>query len=175
MPVKTIAAGRIMQTAFVTSDIERSIADFARDYGVAGWGVIDKLDAVSVFYRGKPATVNVRAAVAFQGDMMWEFIQPLDDVPSVYRAGDGRLREGFHHIGIIVDDMDAQVERYRADGCEVMMEITIASGGRGAYLQRPDGQTGMIELLEASPAIDGFLDIVASVEKAGSRAIITHW
>lgn len=177
MPAKDLSDGRIMQTAFVTDDIEKSVRDFGKQYDIGGWAIIRNLSVDSVLLRGKPCTAKISAAVAFQGDMMYEFIQPLDDLPSVYRDKDSNaLLSGFHHLARIVPDLSEAVARYEAAGMTVAMDVKVSGGGRAIYMEG-DPQTGMIELLEGTPSVDAFVEGCASLEAPlkGGEVSITYW
>lgn len=172
-----VADGRIMQTAFVTDDIERSVREFGKAYGIGGWVIIRQVAFDSMVLRGAPCDAAVRAAVAFQGDMMYELIEPLDDKPSVYRdKGSNALLIGFHHLARVVKDISVATAEYEAAGYTLAMSCSVG-GGLGAYMERPGSSLGMIELLESSPVVDAFVDGVAALEAplVGGDVSITYW
>jgi hypothetical protein len=174
---KNVANGRIMQTAFVTDDIERSVREFGKRYNIGGWAIIRTVAFEAMTLRGKPCNAAVRAAVAFQGDMMYEFIQPLDDLPSVYRDRDSNaLSIGFHHLAYVVPDLAAAIAAYEVAGYTLAMRCTVA-GGEGAYLEGGDAGTGMIELLEMGPAVEAFVDSAAALESllVDGEVQIAYW
>jgi catechol 2,3-dioxygenase-like lactoylglutathione lyase family enzyme len=174
---KNLADGRIMQTAFVTDDIERSVREFGKTYNIGGWAIIRSVGFDAVTLRGKPCDAAVRAAVAFQGDMMYEFIQPLDDRPSVYRDKTSNAASlGFHHLAYLVPDLAAAIAGYEAKGYTLAMRCTVG-GGEGAYMEGGDPGTGMIELLEAGPAVDAFIAGASALESTlvDGDVQITYW
>jgi len=178
MQIETLLDGRIMQTAFVTDDIERAVREFGRDMDIGGWAIINNVAFDSMTFRGAPCEARIRAAVAFQGDMMYEFIEPLDALPSVYRdPRSGAPSLGFHHFARLVDDAEAAIARYVAGGYSVAMDARVAGGGRAVYMEGGDARTGMIELFVKSPAVDAFIEGVAALEAplAGGEVSITYW
>jgi len=54
----------------------------------------------------------VSIAMAFAGHMQIELIQPKDNHPSVYKEIVDRRGYGFHHVGIAVEDADAECAAY---------------------------------------------------------------
>lgn len=178
MQIKNLSDGRIMQTAFVTDDIEKAVRAFGREYDIGGWAIIRKVGFESLTLRGKQCDAEIRAAVAFQGDMMYEFIQPMDEKPSVYRdPATNELMLGFHHFARLVTDLPAAVDHYSAMGMSVAMDGTIASGGRAIYMEGGDPKTGMIELFESNPAVDAFINGTAALEAplTNGDVSITYW
>lgn len=178
MQINDLSGSRIMQTAFVTTDIERCVREFGRDFGVGGWAIISSVAFTSMLLRGKPCEAQIRAAVAFQGNMMYEFIQPLDLLPSVYRnKSSNELLLGFHHFARVVSDLPAAIACYGARGYSVAMDARVAGGGRAVYMEARDPLTGMVELFEGGPAVDAFLDATAQLEAplSDGEVTITYW
>jgi Glyoxalase/Bleomycin resistance protein/Dioxygenase superfamily len=169
--------GRIMQTAYVTDDIERSVRTFGEKFGIGGWAIVKLVAFESMLLRGERCEARISAAIGFQGDMMYEFIQPLDDLPSVYRdPRSNRLSLGFHHLARVVCDWDATMARCGALGMTLAMDARAVGGGHTVYMEDQSG-TGMVELLEWSPAVEAFVRgaaaLEAPVDNGGVR--ITYW
>lgn len=99
------------QIAYLVNDLEASINAWANLHG-AGPFVIAPHHVTDTFhYRDKPIEADVSYAFGYLGDMMIQFIQQHDDKPSIYRDMYKAGEEGFHHVGIIVDDFDAEYAR----------------------------------------------------------------
>lgn len=178
MPIKSLVDGHIMQTAFVTTDIERSVRTFGREFGIGGWAIIQSVAFEVTLLRGEPSEARIRAAVGFQGNMMYEFIEPLDQLPSVYRdRASNALLPGFHHLARIVSDLPGEIARYKGVGHSVAMDARTVGGGRAVYMEGGDSHGGMVELLEASRAVDAFVNGVAQLEARPSdgEVTITYW
>jgi len=54
--------------------------------------------------------------MAFAGHMSVELIQPEDGHPSVYKDIIERRGYGFHHLGVGVEDADAERRAYESRG-----------------------------------------------------------
>lgn len=165
MDCRTFADGRIMQIAYVTDDIERSVRDFGREFGIGGWAIVRNVAFSSMELRGEPCDAQIAGAVAFQGTMMFEFIQPLDERPSVYRDRESNaLLLGFHHVARVVPDLASEIAYYRTLGYETAMKVTTNTGTLAAYVERAGAKTGMIEMLEMSASVDALIGGVAALE-----------
>jgi len=146
--------GRIIQTAYVVKDIRASIDWWVKSANTGPWFLLDHLLADDHVYRGKKSTADVAIAMAFAGSMCIELIQPLDDNPSVYKETIDLRGYGFHHLGLAVSDVDAEIETYRAKGYEVAFRAAVPTGGAVAYLDNGVNDPGFLELIPVTPGMD---------------------
>jgi hypothetical protein len=99
------------QIAYFVNDLEASIAQWAKLY-YAGPFVIAPHHVTDKFhYRGEAIEADVSYAFGYLGDMMIQFIQQHDDKPSIYRDMYRAGEEGFHHVGLLVHDFEAEYQR----------------------------------------------------------------
>jgi hypothetical protein len=145
--------GQIVQTAYVVEDIEAAMRWWVRDGHAGPWFLLDSFTGPDQRYRGEPARADIRLAMAFAGHMMIELIQPKDDRPSVYRETIERRGYGFHHIGVAVDDTDAERAVYEARGYAMAFSAPVPSGGVVYYMDDGRGP-GFVELIPATPGMD---------------------
>jgi hypothetical protein len=54
---------------------------------------------------------------------MIQFIEQHDDTPSIYRDMFAKGQEGFHHIGVLVHDWEAERARLLDMGFEIACEL----------------------------------------------------
>ena len=148
------STGKVVQMAYVVEDIHASIAWWVDHARTGPWFLLDSFWAEDQRYRGNPSSADVAIAMAFAGNMNIELIQPKDDHPSVYREIVDRRGYGFHHIGIAVEDVDAEIEAYRAKGYELAFRAQVPSGGAVAYLDDGRNEPGFVELIPATPGMD---------------------
>ena len=146
--------GQVVQMAYVVEDMGRSIAWWTDHLSVGPWFLLDSFLGDDHLYRGSPSTADVSIAMAFSGNMNIELIQPKDDNPSVYREIVQRRGFGFHHIGIAVTDVDAEIPSYRDKGHDVVFRAGVPSGGSVAYLDDGRNEPGLVELIPATPGMD---------------------
>jgi hypothetical protein len=124
--------------------------------GVGPWFVVGPFHPAKPVYRGTVVVPLFTLAVAYSGTMMIELIQQHDDVPSVFREAIKARGYGFHHWGVAVDNFDAALAGYLRQGYEVAFSDTAPMGMRVAYMDTLKDLPGMVELLEANAAFDGF-------------------
>lgn len=146
--------GRIIQTAYVVKDIRASIDWWVKSANTGPWFLLDHFLADDHVYRGQKSTADVAIAMAFAGSMCIELIQPLDDNPSVYKETIDQRGYGFHHLGLAVADVDAEIETYRAKGYEVAFRAAVPTGGAVAYLDNGVNDPGFLELIPVTPGMD---------------------
>ncbi|MGV1683810.1 VOC family protein [Sphingopyxis sp. NJF-3] len=148
--------GPIDQIGFVVADLDRSLSSRMRALGLGPWTVFRGVTLDGRF-RGEPTHVAIDVALAYQGDVQIELIQPVGDAPSPYRDGSGAALCGMHHMAWIVDDLDAAVASATARGLSVVFEASNPST-RVAYLEAPDDPGFLYEFIEGA----GMREMVAS-------------
>lgn len=146
--------GQIIQMAYVVEDIQASIAWWIDHARTGPWFLLESFWAEDQCYRGVPSSADVSIAMAFAGHMNIELIQPKDDHPSVYREIVDRRGHGFHHIGLCVEDVEAEIEAYRARGYELAFRAKVPTGGAVAYMDDGRNEPGFVELIPATPGMD---------------------
>jgi hypothetical protein len=162
--------GGIIQMAYTTPDIQKSMQDLTDRLGVGPWFVSGPFVPPEGMYRGQPTDMKLTLAVAFNGHVMIEFIQQHDDKPSVYQEYISTRGYGFHHWAVGARDIDAEVERYRRQGYEVAFSDRSPRGVRIVYMDTGSDLPGMIEIIEITDALeDIYVEMYrASVDWDGS-------
>lgn len=166
--------GPIRQIAWVTGDLERSIAHWRTVMGVGPWTVYRNVTLHGMLH-GAPATVKIDVGLAYQHDMQIELIAPHGKGPSPYHRADGCAKSGVHHIAWLVSDIELAAEDAAASGLERVFRADDAGGAtRVAYLAQPDDPSLLIELIEATPMIlDGFAQGIAASRDETRRDAVT--
>jgi len=94
------ALGNIMQVAWVTPDIERSMAMFGKTYRVPDWCVME-VDFPAVAF-GESGSMKLKIALANVDAIQLELIQPIGGgIDRIYRdalPADGSFANVFHHV-----------------------------------------------------------------------------
>ena len=113
----------IVQICIVVRDIDRSMEKYWNTLGIGPWDV----------YTFSPETVKeftlhgnlvkdfeYRLALAMLGDMQWELIQPVKNVP-IYEDFLREKGEGIHHIKEKVndDDLEEILDKFKQKGIGV--------------------------------------------------------
>lgn len=146
--------GQIMQMGYVVEDIEAAMRMWLVDSNTGPWFLLDSFTGPDQRYRGEPTLADVRIAMAFNGHMNIELIQPKDNHPSVYKEIIDRRGYGFHHIGIAVEDVDAEKELYESRGFITAFQATVGGGDSVYYMDDGRNEPGFIELIPGTPSTD---------------------
>lgn len=98
------------------------------------------------------AEQGVDVAFLPAGESDVELLQPIDDKSGVARYLEKR-GAGMHHICFEVDDIQATLDRLKADNVPLINETpTIGTGGKKIAFVHPKGTGGvLVELYELSP------------------------
>lgn len=113
----------LFQQAYLVNDIEKSIHHWHKLFCAGPFVVVPHHKTNQFTYRGTSQEADVSYAFGYSGDMMIQFIQQHDDTPSIYRDMFKRGEEGFHHVGILVHDWQAERQRLLDMGFEVACEL----------------------------------------------------
>ena len=146
--------GEVIQMAYTTKDIRAAMSWWIHDGRVGPWFLLESFTGPQQRYRGGPTTADVSIAMAFSGHMMIELIQPKDDKPSVYKEMIDRRGYGFHHVGLAVDDAEAERAMYERRHYEVAFQTPVPTGGMVYFMDDGRNEPGFIELIPATSAMD---------------------
>lgn len=152
----------IMQMAWVVNDLDEAIVRFSRIHGAGPFLINRHIKIVDPHYRGHPADTDFSTAIAQAGAIQLELVQQHDDSPSIYRDIYPRGREGFHHVAVVVPDVNAEVARYRALGVAVAFEGKFGDSAF-AYVDTSAMLGHMVEILPDDATIGRFF---AAIRKA---------
>jgi methylmalonyl-CoA/ethylmalonyl-CoA epimerase len=168
--------GPPMQLGFVVPDVDAAANHWAR-LGAGPFYLMERVDFADCTYLGRPTAFHMSVAVGQWGAVQVELIHQHDDVPTIYTDFGGAKRGGLQHVGVMTEDVQADLARLAAHGIAPVQAGTTANGVRFAYVDtdRIAGAHpgGMIELIEHGPGIDGFFAMVKekSVGWDGSRPV----
>jgi len=143
----------IIQIAFVVEDLDAAVEQFSARLGVRPWTTLRAVGPQGSVYRGEPAQASFHVGFGCSGHMLYELIQPADDLPSVYREMIDQRGYGFHHFGYATPAFDQAVATMVTHGYEVIGSVEVP-GVRLAYFDTRDALPGMIELIEASEEVN---------------------
>ncbi len=146
--------GQVVQTAYVVQDIRASMDWWQKDAGVGPWFLLDSFTGPEQRYRGEPTKADVAIAMAFAGHMMIELIQPKDRHPSEYQETIRQRGYGFHHLGIAVEDVEAERVASAKRGYYVPFSTPVPSGGNVYYMGDGHNAPGFVELIAATEGTD---------------------
>jgi catechol 2,3-dioxygenase-like lactoylglutathione lyase family enzyme len=142
---------KIAHYAFVVRDV-RKVGDYWQSLGFGGLAV-DHNVSVNRVYRGQPGKFEMDLGWGRFGDAPFEWVQSTLG-PNVYEEYLREHGEGFHHLGVTVQDMDAAVKMLEAKGALPTMTggwDTPKSKGRFAYLDTDPHGGVTVELIWNQP------------------------
>lgn len=95
---------KCVQFAYVTSDLGQAKAMFQNIFGVERWLDIASIgDRETMVIEGRDGTrIEIRAAIAYVGDVQFELIEPISDPARIYLdylRNDGSFEMCPHHLG----------------------------------------------------------------------------
>jgi catechol 2,3-dioxygenase-like lactoylglutathione lyase family enzyme len=146
-------AAPFKQVALVVEDLDSSVRSWHERLGIGPWTAwrLGPHVLQDMTYHGQAVEFEFRHALAWQGEMQFELVQPLSG-PSIFAD---HLREhgpGLHHVGKYVNDHPAAVAAVLADGfTPIQSAHGFGATGDGAFAYfAPPGLSGLIvELIEA--------------------------
>jgi catechol 2,3-dioxygenase-like lactoylglutathione lyase family enzyme len=132
----------IKQCAIVVHDLDEAVRRFSARLGIGPWTAYRLEPGIlkGMRHAGREVEFSLRHALAWQGEMQFELVQPLAG-PSIFAEHLEAHGEGLHHVGKYVADHPAAVAEALAAG---FVELQSAHGfgaegdGAFAYFASPD-------------------------------------
>jgi hypothetical protein len=151
---------RHFQLGFVVEDVIATAGRWATVFGIGPFHVLPRIKTTCT-YRGAEAELDSQIAVAQEGPVQIELIQPFGDAPNVYTdlVDKGACR--FHQLSTLTDDYAGTTAHYRALGFEIVCEID-ARGQHVAYVDTIADFGFFTEVVERVP---GFVESVAAIAR----------
>ncbi len=119
----TLTTYPLFQQAYLVNDLEQSIHNWNKLFGAGPFVLVPHHKTDRFTYRGTDQEADVSYAFGYLGDTMIQFIQQHDDTPSIYRDMFAKGAEGFHHVGVLVHDWQAERARLLDMGFEIACEL----------------------------------------------------
>jgi methylmalonyl-CoA/ethylmalonyl-CoA epimerase len=141
------------QVALVVEDLDSSVKAWHDRLGIGPWTAwrLGPRILQDMTYHGTATAFEFRHALAWQGDIQFELVQPISG-PSIFADHLRQHGPGLHHVGKYVADHHAAVQAVLADGFTPLQSARgFGASGDGAFAYfAPPGAAGLIvELIEA--------------------------
>lgn len=141
----------IDQVAVVVRDIDAAMKRYATELGIGPWEVYTygPHRCSTMTFRGKDQPYTMKLALAMVGDTQYELIEPLEG-PSTYHEFLEQHGEGLHHLGYIVENIDAEIARMAALGYPLLQSgrgFGLEGDGAYAYFDSDAGFGCIIEAI----------------------------
>ncbi|MFN3257456.1 MAG: VOC family protein [Ilumatobacter sp.] len=143
---------QIFQVAYLVNDLRASVQEWDALFGAGPFVITEHHQTDTFDYRGTQHEADVSYAFGYLGDMMIQFIVQHDDTPSIYRDMYEAGETGFHHVGLLCEDVRAEVDRLGAAGFECATFLH-ADGVDAAYVDTRAVNGGFTEYHGTPPRI----------------------
>ncbi|MFX0057187.1 MAG: VOC family protein [Candidatus Hodarchaeota archaeon] len=114
---------KINQLGYVYRDIDKQIKILENVYGLPKFAVFDYNDSPCK-YRGKDSNIVTKLAYSRMLGVQFELIQLIEG-ECVFKEFLDSGREGLHHFGVFVDDIDSIIKEFLDKGYELLHERII--------------------------------------------------
>ena len=141
----------VIQKAWVVNDIEQAAQDWSSAFNIGPFFLAEYTPEVFSYveYRGAPAKLHMKTAIAYSGDLQIELVEPVGSYPCAFYDVVEEGKSGFHHICYWTDDINADLGHYITQGFVIANQGQVVGGGpRFAYIDAFEKLGCMIELLE---------------------------
>lgn len=167
--------GPVVQNAYVVRDLQAAVHFWSSRMGVGPFYMLEHVEFGPAYFRGRPLTIDLTVAIAQWGNLQIELIVQHNDAPSIYSEFLAQHGEGLQHLGVLSQDLDADVARLAQLGIERVQWGETAAGMRFAYLNTDQQAGAMVELIESGPAVQAFFEKIrrAGEQWDGSRPLRT--
>ena len=121
--------------AWVVNDV-RKVDAYYTNLGFKPFASIDHAKMLDRIYRNEPGTYEMWLGWDRTGDAPREWVQQITG-PDIYVEYGKKHGEGFHHLGLVVTDMDAAIEQMTARGAPPSQSAawkTAKGKGRAVYI-----------------------------------------
>ena len=125
------------QKAYVVKDLQAGVEHWNRLFNAGPFILVPHHKTDRFDYRGTQQEADVSYAFGYLGDMMIQLIEQHDDTPSIYRDMYAAGQDGFHHVGVLVHEFEAEFRRLESLGFECATRL-FADGVDAAYFDTRD-------------------------------------
>ncbi len=141
----------IDQVAVVVRDLDAAMTRYAAQLGIGNWEVYTygPHRCSTMTFRGQEQPYTMKLALAMVGNTQYELIEPLEG-PTTYHEFLESRGEGLHHLGYIVDDIDAEIARMAALGYPLLQSgrgFGVDGDGAYAYFDSEHGLGCIVEAI----------------------------
>jgi catechol 2,3-dioxygenase-like lactoylglutathione lyase family enzyme len=138
-----------------------------RRFGSGPFFVLRHVALASSVHRGVERPFDHSSAYGQWGGVMVELVvQHNSDQSALHEMfPHGSGREGLHHAALFVDDLQAEIARFEAEGAQLAQLSVTAGGTAFAFVDTRASLGHMLELYEPTEQLTGFYDFVATAAR----------
>lgn len=109
---------RVSQLGVVVSDLDKVVKYYSSEFGLGPFRITTATRSGAIVH-GRPTDYKVKLAFAEIGGLELELIQVLEG-KTVQKEFLDEKGEGLHHLGFLVNDLEAEVAKWRKSGFSVL-------------------------------------------------------
>jgi catechol 2,3-dioxygenase-like lactoylglutathione lyase family enzyme len=158
--------GAVVQNAYVVRDLDAAVRFWSSTMGVGPFYMLEHVQFGPSFFKAAPLAIDMTVAIAQWGNLQIELIVQHNEAPSIYSEFLTEHGEGLQHLGVLTQDLDADLARLRQFGITPVQWGETAAGMRFAYLNTDQYAGAMVELIESGPAVQAFFE---KIRRAGEQ------
>lgn len=154
----------VRQLAYKVNNLEAAAAAHHRAFGSGPFFVLRHVALASSQHRGVERPFDHSSAYGQWGGVMVELVvQHNPDESALHEMfPHGSGSEGLHHAALFVDDLDAAIARFEAEGAP-LAQLSVTEGGTAfAFVDTRASLGHMLELYEPTGQLTSFYDFVAA-------------
>lgn len=160
--MSSILGHPIRQVAYLVRDVDAAARWHSASFGSGPFFVGRHIALDTCLHRGAPGMLDHSSAYGQWGAVMVELVQVHSPAPSVFHDLSPHLEPCFHHVALVVPDLDAALARFNGMGWETGVFATLAAGLRFAMVDSRADLGHFVELYEPTPALEGLYAMVRS-------------
>jgi methylmalonyl-CoA/ethylmalonyl-CoA epimerase len=152
MAANARAIGAIEHVGVLVRDLDRAIEHYANDLGIGPWAVYtlspDWIRDMTV--HGKEQGYVYKLALCNVGPVLYELMESVRG-PNIYEEFLNEHGEGVHHLGYLVEDIDAEISNMETRGFAMVQSgrgFGTANDGAYAYFDTENACGCILEALE---------------------------
>ena len=157
----------VRQLAYAVTDVDAAAVAHHQRFGSGPFFVLRHVALASSAHRGIERPFDHSSAYGQWGGVMVELVQQHNPDPSavhdMYPHGSGC--EGLHHAALFVDNLDAAITQFAAQGMPLAQLSVTQTGTAFAFVDAREQMGHMLELYEPTPQLLGFYDFVAGAAR----------
>jgi hypothetical protein len=165
----------IRQVAYFCADVRAAARAHHAAFGSGPYFVAEHIPLARAVHRGTERLLDHTSAYGQWGEVMIEFVAQNNPGPSPFRDlyPEGSGRYGLHHVAVFVDEVDAALADFAAQGAACALRAEMNDGFVFALADTSATLGHMTELYAPTHGLLGFYAMVAKAAQAGDRALIT--
>jgi len=157
----------VRQVAYFVPDVIAAAQAHSTLFGSGPFFVAEHIPLTLCRHRARPAELDHTSAYGQWGEVMIEFVQQNNPGPSAFHDlyPEGSGRSGFHHIALIVDDLQAARREFSDSGLTEALYAEMSDGFAFVMVDDVARHGHMIELYEGVSALTSFYTMVKDAAK----------